>query len=102
MAQSDAGIVRTEEGSVRGRQVGSTWVFEGIPYASPPVGPLRWRPPRRYAWTGVRPAIGFGYVSMQAANIRDPSSHAVGSEDCLTLNVFTPSINRTSSLPVLF
>lgn len=96
-------IAKTEFGLVSGVRLGASWVFKGIPFASPPVGRLRWKTPRKLrGWTGVRSATGFGYIPMQTATICDPFSHAVGSEDCLTVNVFTPSLEPTGALPVLF
>ncbi len=75
-------------------------VFKGIPYAAPPVGPLRWRPPQPvHAWPGVRPALQFGPDGPQAANplLRGPSQ----SEDCLYLNIWAPDGAAPGSLPVL-
>ena len=66
-------------------------VFRGVPFAQPPVGDLRWRPPRAVkAWEGTRMATEFGPACWQARNA-DTSPYARGelprSEDCLTLNV---------------
>jgi len=59
--------------------------FRGIPYAAPPVGDLRWKPPvAAPAWSGVRDASSFGNICPQF----DFSSNFQGNEDCLTLNVF--------------
>ena len=70
-------------------------VFRGIPFARPPVGELRWRPPAPMEpWTGTRPATEFGPACWQARNA-DDSPYARGelprSEDCLTLNVWAPA-----------
>ena len=67
--------------------------YKGIPYAAPPVGPLRWRPPQPAApWTGVRPVDAFGKNSLQGVVFDDIDPTACGvSEDCLTLNVWTPA-----------
>jgi para-nitrobenzyl esterase len=67
--------------------------YKGIPYAAPPLGPLRWRPPQPAPpWTGVRPANAFGPNSLQGVVFDDIDPFAVGvSEDCLYLNVWTPS-----------
>ena len=87
-----AASVRIEQGALVGIREGEAEVFRGIPYAAPPVGVLRWRPPQPPAsWAGVRPATAFGPACLQptgAANIGgDPGPV---SEDCLTLNVWTP------------
>jgi para-nitrobenzyl esterase len=68
-------------------------VFEGIPYAAPPVGDLRWRPPRAAAsWSGVRPANRLGHNCVQHRPYGDiDAAAAVTSEDCLYLNVWTQS-----------
>jgi para-nitrobenzyl esterase len=64
-AQADA-LVETPAGKVRGAAIGTLNVFKGIPYALPPVGGLRWRPPVAMSpWTGVRDATQFGAACMQ-------------------------------------
>jgi len=69
-------------------------VFKGVPYAAPPVGPLRWALPRPAdAWVGAREANDFGPSCMQFTPPRHipPDSRAAQvSEDCLTLNVWAP------------
>jgi para-nitrobenzyl esterase len=71
----------------------STRVFRGIPYAAPPVGNLRWRPPQPVAaWDGVRPAGEFGPRAVQPAIFPDMTFlDKEASEDCLYLNVWTPA-----------
>ena len=71
---------------------GGVRAFRGIPYAAPPVGPLRWRPPQPVApWSGVRSAEAFGPNSLQGIVFDDIDPTACGvSEDCLYLNVWTP------------
>jgi len=79
-------------------------VFRGIPYAAPPVGPLRWRPPRAVArWTGVRSAHELGHNCMQGQPYGDIDPFKAGvSEDCLYLNVWTTSLgNSGPSRPVM-
>ncbi len=96
-----APLVRLDQGSLAGRMVpgGTVQAFLGIPYAAPPVGPLRWRPPQpARGWTGVRDATRPGFACMQAV----PASAAYGpSEDCLTLNVWTPGATGRRPLPVM-
>jgi len=76
--------------------------FKGLPFAAPPVGPLRWRPPAPVAlWAGVRSADVFGPASMQGIVFDDIDPTLTGvSEDCLYLNVWTPSEAGAESLPV--
>ncbi|WKX73660.1 carboxylesterase/lipase family protein [Streptomyces sp. XD-27] len=86
-------VVTTGGGPVRGRAHGAYHTFEGIPYAAPPTGPLRWRapvPPR--PWQGVRDAGAPGPRCMQEEyNTEYTTMAMVGSEDCLYLNVTVPS-----------
>jgi para-nitrobenzyl esterase len=91
-----------------------TYAWLGIPYAEPPVGALRWMPPvDAVAWSGVRPARQFGASAAQVGSIfgpardnvyglavRDSFNKPVGSEDCLTLNIWRPSTKDTK-LPVI-
>ncbi|HEX8776803.1 MAG TPA: carboxylesterase family protein, partial [Rhodanobacter sp.] len=77
--------------------------FRGIPYAAPPVGALRWKPPQPVAaWQGVRAADRFGPRCMQRPLYGDMVFRSNGmSEDCLYLNVWTRSPDRHARLPVL-
>jgi len=90
-------------GVVEGKQAGSLRVFLGIPYAAPPIGDLRWKPPVPPAkWAGVRKAIEFGPHCMQGPVYEDMTFRdSGGSEDCLSLNVWTPAKNAESKLPVM-
>ena len=100
-AASDGGPVRgTATGPVRGLANGAVDEFLGIPYAAPPVGALRWQPPQPAAsWSGVRDATRFAPHCPQAAT---PFGQASTSEDCLFLNVFTPSHQHAGShFPVM-
>lgn len=82
--------VRTDAGWVRGSEAGDHRIFQGIPYAAPPVGELRWRSPQAVApWQGVRDAGAPGSRCAQTADVWGlPGSEA---EDCLYLNVTTPA-----------
>ncbi|MET9604331.1 carboxylesterase family protein [Streptomyces sp. NPDC006512] len=83
-------VVETAEGPVRGRAHGSYDTFEGIPYAAPPTGPLRWRPPRPAPHRAdVLDAGAPGPVCVQLPPLRPPVP--TGSEDCLFLNVTAPA-----------
>ncbi|MFC9844427.1 carboxylesterase/lipase family protein [Streptomyces sp. NPDC060223] len=95
--------VRTGQGSVRGKENDGVHAFLGLPYAAPPVGALRWRPPAPPApWSGVREATAFGAAAMQTAgNGRGPGLGAEQSEDCLYLNVWTPEPDGAAQLPVM-
>lgn len=84
--------VKTESGSVEGipGRDRSVTVFRGIPYAAPPVGELRWRPPQPpEPWPGVRRADTFGPVAPQAPGPELAGLDLPMSEDCLYLNVWT-------------
>ena len=90
-------VVRTRSGLVQGEISEQLRSFRGIPYAAPPVGDLRWRPPARVAsWNGVHDASAFGDMCIQI----DANNNLVGSEDCLTLNVFTASSGPVNNQPV--
>jgi len=85
--------VHVEQGWVRGQRAGSTYVFKGVPYATPPTGSLRWRPPQPpLAWEGTKDAFEFGKVCPQTSIMGDGHSAVIGSEDCLTLNIWTPAL----------
>jgi len=101
---SAAPQVRVRQGLLQGQTgVQGDAVFQGIPYAAPPVGDLRWRPPQPPArWTGVRDATTAPHACMQINwgwNARDAADD---SEDCLYLNIATPSLQPPHLLPVLF
>ena len=73
--------------------------FLGIPYAAPPVGALRWQPPRPAApWHGIRPATSYAPHCPQSSSTFGQAST---SEDCLYLNVFTPATSKARNLPVM-
>jgi len=94
----NAEVVRTATGLLRGTVGPDHRLFQGIPYAAAPVGPLRWQPPAPTpAWAGVRDAVKRGPWCIQpdAADV-DPIS-----EDCLTLNVWTPTGSAAEPLPVM-
>ena len=85
---------------LEGYREDGVWTFKGIPYAAPPVGDLRWRAPKpAHAWTGVRPAYEFGRACPQKP-AKDISLEVM-SEDCLSLNVWTPSRRAGAKLPVM-
>ncbi|HVL42171.1 MAG TPA: carboxylesterase family protein, partial [Brevundimonas sp.] len=81
-----------EQGVLIGRTDGAVASFKGVPYAAPPVGPLRWRAPQRAgAWSQPRDAGQVGAICIQPPSGGDPGVGPLPmSEDCLTLNVWTP------------
>jgi para-nitrobenzyl esterase len=93
-------IVTIAGGAVRGHALGRGFVFRGLPYAAPPTGHLRWRPPHRpRAWSGVRDATHFAPSCPQAPSPFAPPGRM--SEDCLYLNVATPTLRPGAERPVL-
>lgn len=102
-AASSAPQVKTLSGVVEGKDDGTVRSFLGIPYALPPVGDLRWKPPVPAAkWEGIRKASEFGQHCLQGNPFgdmvtRDPG----GSEDCLSLNVWVPSNPSSKKLAVM-
>lgn len=96
-------IVKTSQGRVSGVSldaVNQLTVFRGIPFAEPPVGDLRWKPPQPPAgWEGVRPCEEFGNVAWQ--NMSGRSEPPAMSEDCLFLNVWTSGLGQEMKRPVM-
>ena len=94
---STSPIVRSTGGLVRGADVAGVDSFLGLPYAAPPTGKLRWRPPRPPAsWSGVRDATQFGPSCPQALTGNPLLPPGKISEDCLYLNVYTPALHDHS------
>jgi len=95
-------IVEIESGQLRGALVEDVTVFKGIPFAAPPVGEWRWRPPQPVpAWTGVRSAENYGPFCAQPQSALLWFELDVISEDCLNLNVWTPALDEGEPLPVM-
>ncbi|MDR2931771.1 MAG: carboxylesterase family protein [Oscillospiraceae bacterium] len=107
-------ITTTENGKVKGLPAADPRVtaFKGIPFAAPPVGELRWRPPQPAAnWEGVRTCYEFAPIPMQDIPGKNPDAFYARefhvdpdipmSEDCLYLNVWTPAKKADEKLPVM-
>ena len=96
-------VVRVDGGRITGLDGGDLRVFLGVPYAAPPVGALRWRPPRPVRpWAGVRECTRFGASCPQSgAPIGGGRLPASQSEDCLYVNVWTPATSKRERLPVM-
>jgi para-nitrobenzyl esterase len=98
-------IVKTDKGYVSGTIIGEPGkevsIFRGIPYAAPPVGNLRWKPPQPIApWENIRECTQMSAISPQASMPGFASPFSL-SEDCLYLNVMTTARKPTEKLPVM-
>jgi para-nitrobenzyl esterase len=92
-------LIHLADGDVQGEVTGQTRRFLGIPFAAPPVGALRWRPPApAIPWQGVLQANAFAPACAQLASIQGPASN---NEDCLYLNVWTPDPAPAKPRPVM-
>jgi len=98
--------VTIDLGALQGTADGGITAFKGIPFAAPPTGPLRWRAPQpASSWAGVRDASQFGPICPQSklsllATMK-PHLKLPQSEDCLTLNVWSPDVRPGAKLPVM-
>jgi para-nitrobenzyl esterase len=95
--------VKTTGGTVQGTTIadGQVRVFKGIPFAAPPVGELRWQAPRPVVpWQGVKDATAFGPRCLQGQLFADIVFKDL-SEDCLTLNIWSPAKQASDRLPVM-
>jgi para-nitrobenzyl esterase len=109
--------VETDTGYISGMVIGKPGeevrIFKGIPYAAPPIGDLRWKPPQPAAvWSGVKECTVFSPAAPQSVAslpVGRPSTRPVPvplleipqSEDCLYLNILTPAKKATDKLPVM-
>ncbi len=89
-------IVTTRYGKLAGEEQDGLYVFKGIPFAAPPIGPLRWLAPQPLApWSGTREARRFGPTAPQNPSLLAAmKTDGEQSEDCLYLNVWTPGADR--------
>ncbi|MEO5775112.1 MAG: carboxylesterase family protein [Sphingomicrobium sp.] len=100
-APASSQVVGVDGGAVRGKpfEAGGT-LFRGIPFAAPPVENLRWKPPQAVlAWKGVRDSVDQPPSCVQNDQGWNKGDYNIGREDCLTLDVRTPSM--TGKKPVL-
>lgn len=101
-AAADPVRVSTKAGVLVGEVADGVKVFKGVPYAQPPVGPLRWTAPKPVAWKGERPATAFAQPCLQpdGANGRPNGGGHAGpsSEDCLYLNVWAPAAAKKAPI----
>jgi para-nitrobenzyl esterase len=92
----------TESGTLSGMREDGLSIYKGIPFATPPVGDLRWRAPVPVAaWSGVRKADTFAPACMQEGVSMPGEAPPVVSEDCLYLNIWTPAKNAQERWPVI-
>ena len=95
-----AQLVKVDGGLVAGRNWKDSLLFRGIPFAAPPLGALRWKPPQAVpGWTGIRQSVDQPASCMQSDYGWNHGDFLIGSEDCLTLDVRTPAM--TGKQPVL-
>jgi para-nitrobenzyl esterase len=95
-------IVATENGVVRGVAVPGGFAFRGVPYAAAPTGNLRWRAPQPPAdWVGIRDATEFAASCPQSVSFNLFFPPGPINEDCLYLNVSTPTLRSKAARPVL-
>ncbi|HEY1837338.1 MAG TPA: carboxylesterase family protein [Rhizomicrobium sp.] len=100
-----APLVNAPAGTLKGESEGALNVFEGIPYAQPPVGPLRWKPPMPLPrWDGIKTTTAYGPGCFQLQSKKLVSIYSEDpmpvSEDCLTLNIWAPA--DAHNAPVFF
>jgi para-nitrobenzyl esterase len=99
VTQNDTDVVKTDAGNISGIEQNGLRVYLGIPFAAPPVGDLRWKPPAPVKpWNGVKETKEFCKACPQPI-AADPSLNM--SEDCLYLNVWTPAKSSDEKLPVM-
>jgi para-nitrobenzyl esterase len=110
-SQTSTNAVQTDTGAVRGLVIGDKrdiHVYKGIPFAAPPTGERRWKPPQAAErWQGVRDCFEFGPACPQKIpalfkSVPEMAIRAPFNEDCLYLNVWTPAERQSDKLPVLY
>jgi para-nitrobenzyl esterase len=95
-------LATVQQGRLEGVIKDGIYSFLGIPYAKPPVGPSRWCAPQPMAgWEGVRPAKHFGPIAIQTTGACFTLRETRQSEDCLSLNIWTATLDREVRQPVM-
>src|SRR4051812_22331529 len=91
--------VTIDTGTLEGIDTAGVAIFRGVPYAAPPVGSLRWKPPQpAKSWSGVRRASALGHNCIQHQPYGDINADIAGiSEDCLYLNVYTTGLDTRAT-----
>lgn len=96
-SQGASCLVSTAAGDIQGQDRGASCAFLGIPFAAPPVGTLRWRPPQPATWTGALDAT----TAPAGCPAINPAGVAVGNEDCLKLNIWVRDPLPLAPAPVI-
>ena len=92
---ADRPVVQVQTGQLQGVIENDMHAFKGVPFSAPPVGELRWRPPQpALPWAGTRDASQFGDSCPQPSVTNLTDGMTPGNEDCLKLNVFTPTSGK--------
>lgn len=101
-ARAADALAIVQQGTLRGSVEDGLSVYRGVPFAAPPVGALRWRPPApAVRWSGARDAKAFAPQCMQGVGGPPGAAAPPTSEDCLYLNVWSPATSNRDRLPVL-
>ena len=102
LALAQSPTTSTESGAISGIRESGLYIYKGVPFAAPPVGDLRWRPPAPVTpWTGTRKAEAFAPACMQTGVSMPGETPPSVSEDCLFLNIWTPAKSARERLPVI-
>ncbi|MEO7278099.1 MAG: carboxylesterase family protein [Sphingomicrobium sp.] len=100
LASTTPADIKVDGGAVRGTPWNGGLLFRGIPFAAPPLGPLRWKPPQPVAsWAGVRDSLAQPASCLQNDYGWNHGDFVIGNEDCLTLDISSPAIS--AKLPVV-